>query len=116
MDGLTIGTAQTILNTGQTTKEINTISPDVGSSLGNIAGGGATGEKSFAASLKDAVNSVNTAQKESDFKMQELATGKSQNIHETMIAAEKADIALRLMVQVRNKMIEAYQEMMRMQV
>ena|ERR1700677_4604012 len=112
MDGLTIGTAQTILNTGQTTKEINTISPD-GGAIGISSGGT---EKSFAASLKDAVNSVNTAQKESDFKMQELATGKSQNIHETMIAAEKADIALRLMVQVRNKMIEAYQEMMRMQV
>ncbi len=112
MDGLTIGTAQTILNTGQTTKEINKVSPDIGPSIGPSAGG----EKSFAATLKDAVDSVNTAQKESDFKMQELATGKSQNIHETMIAAEKADIALRLMVQVRNKMIEAYQEMMRMQV
>ena len=106
MDGLTIGTAQGILNTGQTTKEINSVVPGVGPA----------GEKSFAATLKDAVDSVNTAQKESDFKMQELSTGKSQNIHETMIAAEKADIALRLMVQVRNKMIEAYQEMMRMQV
>ena len=115
MDGLTIGTAQTILNTGQTTKEINSVVPEIGPSIGGVTGG-ATGEKSFAATLKDAVNSVNTAQKESDFKMQELATGKSQNIHETMIAAEKADIALRLMVQVRNKMIEAYQEMMRMQV
>ena len=66
-------------------------------------------------SLKDAVNAVNVSSKESsDYKMQELAVGKSQNIHETMIAAEKADVALRLMVQVRNKMIEAYQEMMRM--
>jgi flagellar hook-basal body complex protein FliE len=66
--------------------------------------------------LGDAVNAVNTAHKEADKKMQELATGKSQNIHETMIAAEKADVALRLMVQVRNKVIEAYQEIMRMQV
>jgi flagellar hook-basal body complex protein FliE len=115
MDGLTIGTTQAILNTGQTTKEINKVSPDIGPSLGGVSGA-AGGEKSFASTLKDAVDSVNTAQKESDFKMQELATGKSQNIHETMIAAEKADIALRLMVQVRNKMIEAYQEMMRMQV
>jgi flagellar hook-basal body complex protein FliE len=48
--------------------------------------------------------------------MQELATGKSNNIHETMIAAEKADLSLRLMVQVRNKIIEAYQEVMKMQV
>jgi len=112
MDGLTINTAQSILTNGTTTKEINRVDqPFV------PQGGGADQtEKSFASTLKDAVNQVNAAQKESDHKMQELATGKSQNIHETMIAAEKADIALRLMVQVRNKMIEAYQEMMRMQV
>jgi flagellar hook-basal body complex protein FliE len=116
MDGLTIGNTQSILNTGQTTKELNKVSPEIGSpALGPTIGSKGT-DQSFASSLKEAVNSVNVAQKESDFKMQELATGKSQNIHETMIAAEKADIALRLMVQVRNKMIEAYQEMMRMQV
>ncbi|HEX4922859.1 MAG TPA: flagellar hook-basal body complex protein FliE [Bdellovibrionales bacterium] len=75
-----------------------------------------SGEGSFAQTLKDAVNSVDQLQKESDLKMQQLATGQNNNIHETMIAAEKADIALRLMVQVRNKIIEAYQEVMRMQV
>lgn len=72
--------------------------------------------ESFADSLKKAVNTVDSLQKDADVKMQELATGKSQNIHETMIAAEKADIALKLMVQVRNKIIDAYQEIMRMQV
>lgn len=72
--------------------------------------------ESFADSLKKAVNTVDALQKDADVKMQELATGKSQNIHETMIAAEKADIALKLMVQVRNKIIDAYQEIMRMQV
>ncbi len=76
---------------------------------------GVPGE-SFAATLKNAVNTVDSLQKAADVKMQELATGKSQNIHETMIAAEKADIALKLMVQVRNKIIEAYQEIMKMQV
>ncbi len=114
MDGLTINSAYKTLNTGLTTKEITSvespIQPQIGQNNADSVG------KSFAASLKDAVNAVNTAQKDSDIKMQELATGKSQNIHETMIAAEKADIALRLMVQVRNKMIEAYQEIMRMQV
>ncbi len=114
MDGLTINTASTILNTGQTTKEINRIEqPQVPTAP---LGSAADTQKSFADSLKDAVNQVNTAQKDSDRKMQELATGKTQNIHETMIAAEKADIALRMMVQVRNKMIEAYQEIMKMQV
>jgi flagellar hook-basal body complex protein FliE len=66
--------------------------------------------------LKNAIGSVDSLQKDSDLKMQMLATGQNTNIHETMIAAEKADVALRLMVQVRNKIIEAYQEIMRMQV
>jgi flagellar hook-basal body complex protein FliE len=70
----------------------------------------------FTKTLKEAIQSVDQLQKDADVKMQELVTGKSQNIHETMIAAEKADIALRLMIQVRNKIIDAYQEIMRMQV
>jgi flagellar hook-basal body complex protein FliE len=74
-----------------------------------------TGE-SFADNLKAAINTVDKLQKDADTQMQNLATGRSQNIHETMIAAEKADLALRLMVQVRNKVIEAYQDIMKMQV
>ena len=70
----------------------------------------------FGDTLKDAMNSVNTLQKESDTSMQQLATGKAESMHETMIAAEKADIALRLMVQVRNKVIDAYNDIMKMQV
>ena len=113
MDGLTIGNTREILNSGQTTKEITKV--DQPGITSPTLGGGQV-EQSFATTLKDAINSVNVAQKDSDRKIQELATGKSQNIHETMIATEKADIALRLMVQVRNKVIEAYQEIMRMQV
>ena len=83
----------------------------------NVSGGsGADAPKSFADTLKDAVNSTNQVQKEADVKMQELATGKNHNIHDVMLTAEKADISLRLMVQVRNKIIEAYQDIMKMQV
>lgn len=70
----------------------------------------------FANSLDKAINDVNALQVAADQKTEDLATGKSTNLHETMIAVEKADIALRLMVQVRNKMIDAYQEIMKMQV
>lgn len=70
----------------------------------------------FAKSLDKAITDVNALQKVSDQKVEDLATGKSSNLHETMISVEKADIALRLMVQVRNKMIDAYQEIMKMQV
>src|SRR5258708_7556219 len=116
MDGLTINNTRSVLDTGQTTKEINRVEqPQLPVSHGAIPNASDT-EKSFAATLKDAVGHVNQAQLDSNRKMEELATGRTQNIHETMIAAEKADIALRLMVQVRNKIIEAYQEVMKMQV
>ncbi|MNT43876.1 Flagellar hook-basal body complex protein FliE [compost metagenome] len=72
--------------------------------------------KSFADTLKDAVGNVNELQKTSDKQMQALATGKTDNVADVMIAAEKADIALKVMVQVRNKIIDAYQEVMKMQV
>jgi flagellar hook-basal body complex protein FliE len=114
MDGLTIRNSEALINQGQTTRELNRIEqPQRPSPTGSIT---EPSGPSFADSLKQAVNNVNQLQKEADVKMQELATGKSQNIHETMIAAEKADISLRLMMQVRNKVIEAYQEVMKMQV
>jgi flagellar hook-basal body complex protein FliE len=72
--------------------------------------------KSFSDTLKEAVQNVNQLQKDSDKKMQELAAGKTDNIVDVMTAAEKADIALRLMMQVRNKIVDAYQEIMKMQV
>ena len=112
MDGLTISNSNTLLDRGQTLKEIR----DSSLSVPNPAAEADKGHKSFADTLKDAVQSVNQAQQESDFKMQEIATGKNHNIPEVMIAAEKADISLKLMVQVRNKIIEAYQEIMKMQV
>lgn len=82
----------------------------------SVTSGSAEAPKSFADTLKAAVSNVNQMQQEADVKMQELAVGKTQNIHDVMLTTEKADIALRLMVQVRNKIIEAYQEVMKMQV
>ncbi len=82
----------------------------------NIGSGGVDKSGDFSTTLKDAILDVNRLQQESDFQMQKLATGQTQNVHETMIKAEKADIALRLMIQVRNKLIDAYQEIMKMQV
>ena len=113
MDGLTISNSNTLLDRGQTMKEIRESKMNVPTPASPAA---KEGTKSFADTLKDAVNSVNQAQQVADFKAQELATGKNHNIPEVMIAAEKADISLKLMVQVRNKIIEAYQEIMKMQV
>lgn len=59
---------------------------------------------------------VNALQKDADLAINALATGDSQNVHEAMLAVSKADLAFRMTMQVRNKIVEAYQEVMRMQV
>ena len=71
---------------------------------------------SFADTLAQSLDKVNSLQKEADVAIQDFATGDTRNIHETMIAVGKADLAFRLTMQVRNKMVEAYQEVMRLQV
>ncbi len=71
---------------------------------------------SFMDHLKDSVNEVNQMHHDADKMAVKLSTGESQNIHETMLAATQAELSFNLMVQVRNKVLEAYQEVMRMQV
>lgn len=109
MDGFTISNANRFLETGSLDNK--TIKADPTASSAKDAGG-----PSFADTLKEAVGNVNQLHLDSDKKMQELSTGKTDDIAGVMLAAEKADIALRAMVQVRNKIIDAYQEIMKMQV
>lgn len=59
---------------------------------------------------------VNQAQLAADTKTAELVAGKNKDIHGTMIAVEKADISFRMLMAVREKMVSAYQEIIRMQV
>jgi flagellar hook-basal body complex protein FliE len=73
-------------------------------------------EKSFGQFLSEALDNVNDLQKKADQASTDLATGKIEDIYEVVIAAEKAAVALQLTIQVRNKMLESYQEMMRMSV
>ena len=75
-----------------------------------------TSKTSFADSLKQAINQLNQSQIESDKMTEALATGKNVELHDVMITAQKASVSMTLAVEVRNKAIEAYQEMMRMQV
>ena len=69
----------------------------------------------FANMLKDAVYKVNEAQVQSQQATMKLATGEIEDISQVTIAAEKAAINLQLAIQVRNKVLETYQEVMRMQ-
>jgi flagellar hook-basal body complex protein FliE len=71
---------------------------------------------SFSSYLKNAINEVNQLQKTADKMNQGLATGQVQDLHQVMIASQKSGIALDMALQIRNKAVEAYQEIMRMQI
>ena len=71
---------------------------------------------SFGDMLKSAISTVNEVQKQSDVEIQKLMAGETQDLHTTMIAVQKADLSFQMMMQVRNKIVQAYQEIMRMQV
>jgi flagellar hook-basal body complex protein FliE len=73
-------------------------------------------QQDFANVLQTAVENVNRLQHEAGDAARAFAVGQASSIHDTMIAMEKADISLRLLTQVRNKAVEAYQEIMRTQV
>lgn len=74
------------------------------------------GQKGFAEVLQSAVEDVKRLQQEAGDAARAFVVGQAPSIHDTMIALEKADISLRFLTQVRNKVVEAYQEIMRMQV
>lgn len=73
-------------------------------------------QQNFATSLKDAISKVNEQQITSDTMTQKLINGDNVELHEVMIASQKASITLNATMEVRNKVIEAYQEIMRMSV
>lgn len=73
-------------------------------------------KRTFGEFLSDSVAKVNDLQQKADTAVQKLASGESKNLHETLLAVETADIAFKQMNQVRMKVIDAYKEIMRMQV
>jgi len=70
----------------------------------------------FKESLMSSMKEVNDLQAKAHEAMTDLSTGRSSNIHEAMLAIQKAEISFKMMMQVRNKIITAYQEIMRMSV
>ncbi len=70
----------------------------------------------FGAVIKHYIQQTNLDEKASDQAGLELALGKRNNVSETLLAIEKADMSFKLMLGVRNKLMQAYHEVMRMQV
>ncbi|WP_088069447.1 flagellar hook-basal body complex protein FliE [Gottfriedia luciferensis] len=73
-------------------------------------------QSKFANFLKDSINQVNEAGIESNDMTNKLVKGENVDLHNVMIAAEKSNIMLQTTMEIRNKVIDAYQEMMRMQI
>ncbi len=72
--------------------------------------------KSFNEIIKTSIADVNKLQKDSDNAVRNLVTGEETDIHKTMIKMEKAEISFQLMMAVRNKIVTAYETIMRMQI
>ncbi len=90
------------------------IKPQVGSTDNKQDNTKADG--SFADILKKSLNEVNELQNRADDSIKSIAEGKMDNMQDAVIAIEKADVSLKLVTEIRNKAIEAYKEIMRMQV
>lgn len=72
--------------------------------------------KSFGSMLKEAVDEVNAYQKTNDQVMADMATGQIKDIHQAAIAIGKAENSMKLMLEVRNKAISAYKELIKTQI
>lgn len=89
----------------------------IGKAFSDVGKIGSTGPADGAGKFfSELVSKVNDLQTQSDKSIQGLASGENKNLHEVMISMEKASISFQFMSSVRNKALEAYQEVMRMQV
>ena len=70
----------------------------------------------FADLLQEAVQEVDQLHQASDQQVEKILSGDINDVHSAMIAMQKADVSFQMLMQVRNKLVEAYQEVMRMQV
>ncbi len=70
----------------------------------------------FSKMLSSTIAQVNHADLQGDSAIAQLHAGGAKNLHEVMIATEEADISIRMLVQMRNKALEAYNEIMKLQI
>jgi flagellar hook-basal body complex protein FliE len=91
-------------------RELNASSPAA------LAAEARPADGSFASLLGHMVQDVNAKQHVAAQALRDLQSGQNVSLHQTMIAMEEASVSFQLMVEVRNKLLESYQELMRMQV
>lgn len=84
--------------------------------LGRVShGSGGSPASGFMDTLQHAISKANDIQLEASQATEALMTGQSQNVHQTMVALQEADVSFQLMMQIRNKLVSAYEDIQRMQ-
>lgn len=98
-------------------QELQQITPDVSTTTGtqSVAMPGSSGA-SFENMLGDFVGEVNARQTAANDAISGLMSGKNVSLHQAMISMEEASVSFQMMVEVRNKLLDSYQELMRMQI
>ena len=77
---------------------------------------GAISKPSFPSFLENAIHEIDGTMRSASSEQTKVMTGETNNLHQAMISMQEASVAFSLMVEVRNKLVESYQELMRMQV
>ncbi len=93
---------------------IRIVPADVGNDIGSISTGKGEGGE-FLETLQQSIDRAEGAQGEAATQVAQLLNGKGADLHSAMIAVEKADLSFQLMMQVRNKIVQAYQQISSMQ-
>jgi flagellar hook-basal body complex protein FliE len=84
-------------------------------SAAGVASPAEEGQGGFLSTLQDSMDAAEGAQGEAQNQVAQLLNGKGADLHSAMIAVEKADLSFQLMMQVRNKIVQAYQQISNMQ-
>ena len=95
---------------------IRKLQGDGASSINKTADKSAEGGKDFGDTIGESVKAVNDSQKSAGQETANVIQGKSQNLHQAMATLEEARLSFQLMVEIRNKLLESYQTLERMQV
>ncbi len=95
-----------------TTPAVN-VSPEAAPAAGQARRGDSL---PFADLVRDLIQDTSHQQGAVDESLQQLVTGETDSIHDVVLAASRADLAFRLVMEIRNRLISSYQEIMRMQV
>ncbi len=98
-----------------TVQAISTIAPLTSAPASVRIQGTAPGGDPFSQLVSRLIDDANAQQLQSNEVLNQFATGQSDNVQDLVLAVAKADLSFRLVLEIRNRLIEAYQEVMRMQ-